>query len=304
VLEGLGYWRGFEPETWSVLDADLGYRMRYPRFVPPAPDRVDLVLIGDSITFAMGRPPPGTVNLSGVGFGTDQELILLERHLADLKNVNRVVLNFCLFNDFIDNASAVNPHDGFRPKPYFTLEGDELTLHREHLRVSGWDRAMLWINQRSGAMFFLRKLLARQRAPSPSDPFLFQRYVDSPSAEQWQKYDTLRDSSLPLTRRLLQRMARTVEDRLHARFAVVVFPSDFSAINPLQMPEKVRAFFSGFEFPAEDLGCHVARRGLAFRDVAYDRVGHLTERGRQLAAEVISTLPGDPAAASPCRIKP
>jgi hypothetical protein len=261
-------------------------------------------MIGDSITFAMGEPAPGTVNLSGVGFGTDQELILLERHLADLKKVGRVVLNFCLSNDFIDNVSAVNPHDGFRLKPYFTLEGDELTFHREHLRVSGWDRTMLWFNQRSGAVFFLRKLLARQPAPSPSDPFRFQRYDDSP--EQWQRYDALRDSSLPVTRRLLERMARTVEDRLQARFAVLVFPSNYPrpAANPLQMPEKVRAFFAGFDFPVEDLGCHAAQRGLAFRDVAYDPLGHLTQRGKRLAAEVISTLPGDPAAASQCRINP
>lgn len=305
LFEGLGYWRGFEPETWAVLDADLGYRMRHPRFVPPAPDPVDLVMIGDSITFAMGKPAPGTVNLSGVGFGTDQELILLERHLADLKRVDRVVLNFSLSNDFIDNVSAVNPHDGFRPKSYFTLEGDGLELHREHLRVSGWDRTLLWLNQRSGSVFLVRELSGRGRASSRSEPFRFQGDADLPSDEQWQRYDTLRESSLPLTGRLLERMARTVEDRLRARFAVLVFPSNYPpAENPLQMPEKVRAFFAGFDFPVEDLGCHAARRGMAYPDLAYDPLGHLTQRGKQLAAEVIATLPGDRGAASPCRIAP
>jgi hypothetical protein len=305
VFEGLGYSRGFEPETWSVLDADLGYRMRHPRFVPPAPDRVDLVLIGDSITFAMGKPPPGTVNLSGVGFGTDQELILLERHLADLKRVDRVVLNFSLSNDFIDNVSVVNPHDGFRAKSYFTLEGDELTLHREHLRASAWDRMLLWISQRSGAVFYVRMLLAPQRAPSASDPFRFQGFVGSPSNELRRRYESLLDASLPLTRRLLLRMAHTVEERLQARFAVLVFPSNYwPAANPLQMPVTLRAFFAGFDFAVEDLGCHAARSGLAYRDVAYDPFGHLTQRGNRLAAEVIGALPGDPAAASPCRIAP
>jgi hypothetical protein len=70
------------------------------------------------------------------------------------------------------------------------------------------------------------------------------------------------------------------------------------------MPEKVRAFFGGFDFPVEDLGCDAARRGMTYRDLAYDPLGHLTQRGKQLAAEVIDTLPGDRGAASPCRIAP
>ena len=72
---------------------------------------------------AMAAARPEVVNLSVGGYGTDQELIALEeRGLRYGPDV--VVLNFCLFSDFIERAfeargdtalidSVGHQHDGF-----------------------------------------------------------------------------------------------------------------------------------------------------------------------------------------------
>ena len=48
-----------------------------------------------------------------------------------------VVLNVCVGNDILDNALPVYLYDGATPKPYFTLEGADLRLHDEHVRLRG-----------------------------------------------------------------------------------------------------------------------------------------------------------------------
>jgi hypothetical protein len=63
-------------------------------------------------------------NLGVVGYGTDQEYLLLQRHFQEC-NPQLVVLIFCP-NDHSDNAG--NGRSDWAFKPYYTVEGDELRL--------------------------------------------------------------------------------------------------------------------------------------------------------------------------------
>ena len=104
----------------------------------PAPGATRVVMLGDSITFGTGvgdqetfshlldaLPGLEVLNLGVDGYGTDQELIRLEREgLARHPHV--VILNFCVRNDYFDNALPVALYDGRSPKPYFTLSGSGL----------------------------------------------------------------------------------------------------------------------------------------------------------------------------------
>ena len=56
------------------------------------------------------------VNLGVEGYGTDQELLLLE-HEGLAYSPDVVVLNFCIDNDSINNGLAYDQHRDRLPKP-------------------------------------------------------------------------------------------------------------------------------------------------------------------------------------------
>ena len=68
------------------------------------------------------------VNAGVSGFGTDQEL-LLTRRIWDKIKPDILVLMFCSANDRRDNSNNVR-YDDYQ-KPYFTIEGDALTVHNQ-----------------------------------------------------------------------------------------------------------------------------------------------------------------------------
>ena len=115
-----------------------GYRGPVHAFGKP-PDRTRVVMLGDSIAYGAGvkddetfssllqsrGPRFDVVDLAVGGYGTDQELIRLERDgLRYSPDV--VVLHFCLFSDFADNRLPSALFDARQPKPYFTWDGQAL----------------------------------------------------------------------------------------------------------------------------------------------------------------------------------
>src|SRR5438128_43073 len=141
------------------------------------PGRPRMVMLGDSITFCYGvrdgetfsavmetlDPRLEVVNLGVQGYGTDQELLKLEREgFAYAPDV--VVLNVCLANDLLDNASARSIYDGVYPKPYFRLEGGRLVEVAGHVGLSPPRRLALLLSQRSALFNALLDLTRVDRA--------------------------------------------------------------------------------------------------------------------------------------------
>jgi lysophospholipase L1-like esterase len=108
-----------------------------------APGAVRILVLGDSLTWGWGvgdgepypavlrtllardasGPPPEVINAGTPGYGTDQELLLLERWGKRL--APDVVVLLAYQNDVGDNASSFNY---LAPKPFFRLDGDRLVL--------------------------------------------------------------------------------------------------------------------------------------------------------------------------------
>ncbi|ANM30135.1 hypothetical protein ABI59_11950 [Acidobacteria bacterium Mor1] len=321
MLEIGGRLAGFRPETWSALDDRLGYRMSEPsqRF-PVEAERADVLLLGDSITYP-GYPVADTkqsfadllagkgyevINLSGIGYGTDQQLLLLERHLDELPPVHTVVVNFCLFNDFIDNVNEVNPHDGFRPKPYFELVDDELAYRGDHLKFSTMDRFSLWVRQRSGAVYLIRRLLGMDRKQDRSAPsgaaaaprrFRAQLTGGAPAAPAYAAYRERVVAGLPVTRSLLQRIRDIAGERLGAqRFVVMLHPTGYKPESRplLSLDDELADYFAKIAedtnspmIGSVDLGCIYELDGVTYEQAAFDRVGHLTVEGHARVADEI-----------------
>ena len=324
TLEIGGRLAGFRPETWSTLDDRLGYRMSEPsqRF-PVETERADVLLLGDSITYP-GYPVAGTkqsfadllagkgyevINLSGIGYGTDQQLLLLERHLEELPPVDTVVVNFCLFNDFIDNGNEVNPHDGFRPKPYFELVDGQLAYRGDHLSFGSMDRYSLWVRQRSGAVYLIRRLLGMDRKPdrstASSDEAAPRRYRaqltgGAPSAQTYAAYRQRVLAGLPVTQALLTRIRDLVAEHLDTgRFVVLLHPTGYKPESQASfaMDTELANYFANIaertdspKIGSIDLGCIYELDGVTYEQVSFDRVGHLTVEGHARVADEIEGI--------------
>jgi len=122
------------------------------------------VILGDSITYGNSRIGTSisqtlekkghkALNLSVIGYGTDQEYLSLKQEIPKSPRVKYVVLNFCLFNDFVDNTSPVHPFDGYRPKPFFEKGPNGLQLIKDHINYRFPDYMIHFLRQRSGTVY-------------------------------------------------------------------------------------------------------------------------------------------------------
>lgn len=264
----------------------------------PDPRVKRIVMLGDSVTFGTGvgddetfshlldtRPDLEVLNLGVDGYGTDQALIRLEREgLARRPQV--VILNFCVRNDFFDNALPVALYDGRSPKPYFTLSGPGLQKHDAHLRLSGVQRAAVAIMERSHLVNALLGGAAPRGAGEGRDE------------EDWgdRRQTVLADfdRAAEVTRRLILAMAERSESA-GAVFVVLIHPDrrawsgDETMVTPLTSGGLGRAHLV-------TMGAHYRARKLSFEDLTLDRLGHLSPRGHRVASEVIhsviDSLPG------------
>ena len=241
--------------------------------------RVDVVFpYGSRARFVPGLE---VVNLGVDGYGTDQELIRLEREgLAYHPRV--VVLNFCLRNDYFDNALPVALYDGRSPKPYFTLDAGTLTRHDAHLRLSRRQRLAETLMERS---FLVNALLRLGGAPPDT-------VGEGRDEEDWgeRRQAVLADfeRASDLTRRLILAVGEQ-SAAAGAAFVVVLHPDrrawsgDETMVTPLTSGAlaRTRIVHMRREYEA---------RHLRFEDLTIDRLGHLGPNGHQAAAEIIHAV--------------
>lgn len=266
-----------------------GYRGPEHPYARPA-GRTRVVMLGDSIAYGAGVQDGQTfsallesrgerfdvVNLAVGGYGTDQELIRLEREgLRYAPDV--VVLHFCLFSDFADNGLPSALFDARQPKPYFTWDGRALQLHDRHLHLGLLAGSAQWLSDWSHAYNRLVGLLGVRRAPR--EPGVWADRMAS----------VLQD--LPAASELTFRLIRRMADRAAAagaRFVVVVHPDRFAFQHRSKLLRKFcgTALLDGI--PVIEMGERYRAEGLDWDAVALDEPGHLTHLGHQKAADALA----------------
>jgi hypothetical protein len=291
---GWGLRRGarYEGRDGEIITVNrLGYRGP-EHAASPHPGIRRVVMLGDSVTFGTGVSDGETfsdrleaaaayevVNLGVDGYGTDQELIRLENEGLSYRP-DDVVLNFCVRNDYIDNALPVALYDGVSPKPYFTLEDDRLVRHDAHLKIGRATRAAVALREES---YLVNALLLLGGGPPPM-PGAAGDEADWGDRRAAVERDFPR--AVALTRRLVGRIAAQCR-RCGARFLVVMdpdrraFAGDSALITPLQGLDGVRVV---------DLRLEYRARGLRYEDLTLDRLGHLNPAGHVAAAAILRTL--------------
>jgi hypothetical protein len=254
-----------------------------------------LVSLGDSVAFGLDvddqatlaaqlqRLEPGleVVDLSVPGYGTDQELIKLEREgLSPAPAV--VLLNFCVANDLADDALPAFLYDGVHPKPYFRLEGGALRLHAEHLHLAPTRRAALWLSEHSMLFNLLSPGGTRRLLPAGAD---------GEEGGHWlTRYNEVMARPEPLVA-LAARLIETMAERARAtaaRLVVVAHPTrrSFAEGDPPWLVA-LRERLDRAGVPLVSLAERYRARGFALADLAVDGLGHLNERGHRAAAEAV-----------------
>jgi hypothetical protein len=288
--------RGDDNGAWTTINAH-GHRGE-DYSAQKTSGRTRVLMLGDSITYGLGVEDRATfsalvhqrdprfevLNLGVGGYGTDQELIQLEgeglRYKPDV-----VVLNFCLFSDFTDNALSSNLFDARQPKPYYTWDGHALVLHNKQLKLSWFRRGAQWLTERS---HLYNRLLALSGAPRPDRRLgAWSRRIDK----------VMRDlpAVADLTFRLI-RMANDESRHAGARFLVLIHP-DESAFQDYATSDLMERFCATpllDGITVVDMAQMYRARGLEWSGVAMDPPGHLTPLGHQVAADVMAALLSHP----------
>jgi hypothetical protein len=269
-----------------------GYRGRLVG--PRAPAGVKrIVMLGDSLTFGIQVADDETfasildsrdngfevVNLAVQGYGLGQDLIKLEREgLAYSPDV--VVLNVCLANDLADTAMQVFLYDGRHPKPYYRIEAGKLVLHAEQLRRA-WPARLADALRRHSVLY----TWLTSKGPEPEA-----KTVPTPG---WtaRRAQALRDVDgvEALGFRLIDRMRRETTQR-GAAFLVVLHPDKASFRRGSHW---IGAFLSSpllEGIPVIDLRREYRARGVAWREIALDGIGHLGPKGHRIAATILQDL--------------
>ncbi len=286
-----------DPRIWRHKQAsvnDAGYRG--PVVAPyPAPGRSRAVMLGDSITFGHGvgddetfsailsrDPRSEGVNLGVPGYGTDQELIRLERDGLAL-HPQAAVLHLCVTNDFYDNVLPFAFFDGHSPTPYFVAEGSGVRLVDAHLKLSWRKRLAVRIAERSYLFNDYLALSGRGQASFPSPG-------EAPAPEHWTaRARRIRRDLAPaieITARLVAETARVCREH-GVRFLVLVHPNSESFAGDPDPGDALLRDPRLQELDLVDLRRSYRERGLGFTDFALDKPGHLTPRGHAVVAEVV-----------------
>jgi len=263
-----------------------GYRGR--EYGPArTPGTLRVVMLGDSIAFGPGvddsetfahrldSPAQGreVVNLAVMGYGSDQELLKLEREgLAFAPDV--VVLHFCLQNDLADNMLARSLYDGTHPKPYFTYDETEtLRLHDAHLKTTLALRTALFLHANS---LLYRRAAAAARPRAPGGHWL-------------DRMETALENigrATELTLRIIAAMRRLAEAH-GARFVVLIHPDEAAFRRQSRLTEKF------YRSPRLEGTTVVAMadvyraRSLRWEEFALDSLGHLNPAGHRVVAEAL-----------------
>ena len=233
--------------------------------------------VGDHETFSHRLAVDGrlrTLNLAVQGYGPDQSLIRMEQEgLA--QRPDAVIMNVCLDNDFADTALDMFLY-GPQPKPYFVLSGGRLLKQDRHLRIGPAARLALWLQERS---LLLRKAQSLAAARGGSRPIHWKE-------RKRQAFED-RPERIATTFAILRDM-RDRAEASGAAFLLVVHPSgpDYRSGSSWLDAFDSAPLLDGM--PVLSLRGAYRARGFRFREIAMDRVGHLTPFGHQVAAEAIA----------------
>ena len=125
-------------DIWVVRTDKEGFRISDKRNVG-----TKVLILGDSFAFGEGVDIEdrfdavindygySVLNTGVMGFGTDQQFLKAQPYLAELDE-NDIVLVLTYFNDFYDIMRKT--HSG-RVKPWFTMDGDALQLHKPKISL-------------------------------------------------------------------------------------------------------------------------------------------------------------------------
>lgn len=259
--------------TIQVVISEQG--LRDESYSPtPAPGRRRVLLLGDSFAWGFGVekqemfeklledrfPDMDVVNAAVPGYGTDQELLLLEEQGLGF-HPNLVLLLFHP-NDLLNNTW---PRQYGYPKPVLRLDGNGLRL--ESVPVPGGRLSELGMRtlRRSS---ILHELWRRAMEPT-------QDLHASPTLA-WD-----------VTERLLVRM-RDVSAKNGARFAVITFPWIDDATNRLLV--RVRELLDRNQLTHIDLGPALSGRIAALLDPPTQ---HWTPEGHRVVADALAPALSD-----------
>jgi lysophospholipase L1-like esterase len=253
-----------------------GWRDRERTYEKP-PGTLRAIALGDSYTFGtdaddgerftdllQNRTGLEVVNLGVAGYGTDQELRVLEiegvRYQPDI-----VILTVCVFNDLADIG-----HERLYswPKPYYTLEQGELRLSKPELT---WGM--------------------RARTASYLVEFLFQRVLNDPRTPRAAIRTPVNTAQLfdALARRIA-----SVTTRHGARLvAVLAYPPPRLGPRFTAVGRQMMATLEAAGVPTLDTQKLFDDHGLA-EDKAYWPSGvHWTAEGHRIVAEGLTRLLAD-----------
>ena len=287
-------WQGQTRDGRTVRTNRSGFRG--PSAGEGAPGRSRVLLLGDSLTFGTGvddgetfaaqlaklAPALEPLNLGVSGYGTDQELLLLEREGLPLRPAV-VVLDVCVGNDVFDNALPVYVYDGVTPKPYFTVEGHRLRLHDDHVRLRGMALLTRELSERALAVDALLSLAGGEgRAP-----------LDHDDGEHWGPRARTVLAHWPEAVELTERLLARVDEACAARgvgLLVLLHPNRRSFEGDPTFVEPFSAAAPRLR-PATrmiDLRSMYLEQGLAWEDFTLDKLGHLNARGHRSVAELLA----------------
>ena len=255
----------------------------------PAPGRRRVVLLGDSVAFGLHVDDRETyaatvsasnsgfevLNLAVQGYGPGQSLLRLERLGLSL-NPNVVVLGFCLANDFADAMLPTFLFNDKHPKPFFTLEQDELVRHDAHMHLGLRTRTALWLRDHSRLYRFV---VADSREPEG------RREGRGGWLERRRLATRDREATLALVTRLVVTMRDLAASR-GAPFLVLLHP-DRPRLRAERWADEFAARLEAEGVSVVDLLKSYEARGLDFEDVATDALGHLSPPGHAATATIL-----------------
>jgi hypothetical protein len=260
-------------------------------------------MLGDSVTFGSWVRDHETfsflledrsnryevVNLAVEGYGTDQELLVLEdeglRYRPDV-----VILNICIANDPLDNFMPNWFY--WRPKPHFSWDGRLLVLHEDDLRLSAFRRAVQWLADESHVVNRLGALLL----PRPSEPITF-----PPVRSNGRAFN--RHAANELTVRLACEV-RDVARRNGADLLVLLHPDRPTFERESQVAETLGAALRAEGIRVDDLAERYRSAKFSYEQIALDGQGHLTPLGHHVVAEEIEMLLAPSPLSQPARQPP
>jgi hypothetical protein len=225
---------GWAPlENITYVEKNHRYLVHQNQFGLRAPDDIQVqktsgrkrvLVLGDSYVWGLGasqeelftapevyKTNDELINCGVSGYGTDQEYLfyLLKGQKFD---VDQVVLAFTLYNDVENN---LNSKQYSYLKPYFTLNGDQVVLHNDHVRYSIVDNfsrilkreCRVWNLAYQGVDGLVNTLLGKKHKQLETD-------VVVSEADR---------RGIELTLAILKKLKEAVEAR-HAEFYVVFIP--------------------------------------------------------------------------------